>query len=148
VRLSTAFSAVRALARHFDEAEFTTTVSLQQAESGGDFEFSGRLRNASADMAFESVAAIVNARSTYDVEPRAAKVPKTAVAPFAPGALQIFAGRYSLHRVSPIAGKTPRLVGVFCFSKEAGFVNSPSVQQMFWGRTLQSPPPHSPRGDL
>jgi hypothetical protein len=64
------------------------------------------------------------------------------------GALQIFAGRYSLHRVSPIAGKTPRLVGVFCFSKEAGFVNSPSVQQMFWGRTLQSPPPHSPPGDL
>ena len=56
-------------------------------------------------------------------------------APFAAGTLQVFAGRYSLHAVTPVYGAPERLVAVLCFAGEAGVRNSPSVQQMFWGRT-------------
>ena len=53
------------------------------------------------------------------------------------GTLQIFAGRYSLHHVRrvPETATTDRLVAVLCFATEPGVINSPSVQQMFWGRT-------------
>ena len=58
-------------------------------------------------------------------------------ASFAPGTLQIFAGRYSIHRVSPVEGSRDRLVAVLCFSQDPGYYNSPAVQKMFWGRTVE-----------
>ena len=72
----------------------------------------------------------------------------TTVASFEPGTLQIFAGRYSLHHVKriPEDAKTDRLVAVLCFAGERGVVNSPSVQQMFWGRTRAAGAPHDAVG--
>ena len=57
---------------------------------------------------------------------------------FDPGTLQVFAGRYSLHRVRAISADSTndRLVAVLCFASQPGLVNSPSVQKMFWGRTV------------
>ena len=46
---------------HFDEAEYTTTLCLQQAEEGGEFEFSAPLRDSDGDLAADAVAGIVNA---------------------------------------------------------------------------------------
>ena len=126
---------------HFDESEFTTTLCVQKAESGGVFEFSQRLRESDSDLASDAVAALINARSEYAVvgdtdaatEPPAHAV---ATAAFEPGTLQIFAGRYSLHRVTNVRGSAARLVAVLCFATERGYTNSPSVQSMFWGRTV------------
>lgn len=74
---------------HYDEAEFTTTLSLMQAERGGDFEFTRPLRSEQSDLATEATAAVVNAHSEYSVEPhlcfRNASVPQIYVAPFEPG---------------------------------------------------------------
>ena len=133
---------------HYDEAEFTVTLSLQRGDSGGDFEFTTPLRSTRADLAPTATAAVVNAHSQYDVLPRRPhddandgdEPPAARVAPFAPGTLQIFAGRYSFHRVSPVVGATTRLVAVFCFTNEPGFVNTPDVQEMFWGRAVPAPP--------
>jgi len=58
------------------------------------------------------------------------------VSDFAPGTLQVFGGRYCLHRVDPVQGGRDRLIAVLCFASEPGVVNSAAVQQMFWGRTL------------
>ena len=126
---------------HFDESEFTTTLCLQQAESGGKFQFSPRLRDSDSDLASDAVAALINARSEYAVvgdTDAATEPPAHAVttAAFDPGTLQIFAGRYSLHRVTSVEGRTARLVAVLCFATERGCTNSPSVQSMFWGRTV------------
>jgi hypothetical protein len=60
----------------------------------------------------------------------------SAVSDFAPGTLQVFGGRYCLHSVDPVQGDRDRLAAVLCFASEPGMVNSPAVQQMFWGRTV------------
>ena len=105
---------------HFDESEFTTTLSLQQAERGGEFEFTPPLRRSQAELAEPAVARILNERSPYT--------------------LQIFAGRYSLHHVKRVADDATRerLVAVMCFATEPGKVNSAAVQQMFWGRSVEA----------
>ena len=120
---------------HYDESEFTVTLSLVQAAEGGAFEFTEPLRRSVDDLAYETTAAVINGHSEYGVEPAGARCPAVRAAPFAPGTLQIFAGRSSLHRVSKVEGE--RLVAVYCFSDVAGFVNSPEVQRMFWGRAVR-----------
>jgi hypothetical protein len=131
---------------HFDEAEFTVTLSLQEAEVGGAFEYTPPLRSSGVDLAAEAVAATVAAHP-----PRGGRCPVRApvggvaasvgTAPFAPGTLQIFAGRYCLHRVTQTAGQRDRLVAVLCFASEPGLINSPEVQRMFWGRVAAAPSP-------
>jgi hypothetical protein len=120
---------------HYDESEFTVTLSLVQAAEGGAFEFTEPLRRSVDDLAFDTTAAVINDHSEYAVEPGGAACPAVRAAPFAPGTLQIFAGRCSLHRVSKVEGE--RLVAVYCFSDVEGFVNSPEVQRMFWGRAVR-----------
>ena len=117
---------------HYDESEFTVTLSLVEATQGGAFEFTEPLRRSVDDLAYDTTAAVINEHSEYGVEPAGARCPGVRAAPFAPGTLQIFAGRASLHRVSEVEGE--RLVAVYCFSDVEGFVNSPEVQRMFWGR--------------
>jgi len=123
---------------HFDEAEFTTTLCLQQSEEGGEFEFTKPLRSdQSVDGCSDAVAAVIDARSEYRCEGlRDCDVPEITSAPFEPGTLQIFAGRYSLHHVKKIPERCARsrYVAVLCFSTEPGVSTPGDVQEMFWGR--------------
>lgn len=124
---------------HFDEAEFTVTLSLQQSDQGGEFEFTPPLRRHQHDLAAPAVARILNERSPYRVAAdydSGSVTPLVTAAPFVPGTLQIFAGRYSLHHVKRISqgASRERLAAVLCFATEPGVVNSPSCQRMFWGR--------------
>ena len=139
---------------HFDESEFTTTLCLQQSENGGEFEYTSPLRNdQSIDKCSSAVSAILNTHSEYntsvpsttettdettdETSETAVPVVDTKISDFQPGTLQIFAGRYSFHRVKeiPITATKDRLVAVLCFSTEPNVVNSAEVQQMFWGRS-------------
>lgn len=124
---------------HFDESEFTTTLCLQQADVGGNFEFSHPLRNCQEELAISEVTHILSHHSEYspleDCSSQPSVVPTITTANFEPGTLQIFAGRYSLHRVTRIDSEKERLVAVLCFGTEPGIINSHTVQQMFWGRT-------------
>ena len=54
-----------------------------------------------------------------------------------PGDLLIFAGFYSLHRVTPVIGDTTRYVGTLCYKDRPNVMNSPEVQQLFYGRVNQ-----------
>ena len=62
--------------------------------------------------------------------------------PMAPGTLLIFEGRYSLHRVSPISGRTLRHVGLLAYDTKPGTVGSELLRQDRYGRTqaLAEPP--------
>ena len=127
---------------HFDEAEYTVTLSLQQAKEGGEFLFTPPLRRSSADHATEAVASVLRAETELVFElPGLAtrELPAVPVhtAPFDPGTLQVFAGRYSLHAVKRTRGHPERLVAVLCFATEPGVMNSPAVQEMFWGRRAE-----------
>ena len=55
--------------------------------------------------------------------------------PFTAGALLIFGGRETLHRVSRVNGPRPRLVPVLTYAERPGLENSRAVRRLFRGRT-------------
>ena len=70
---------------HYDESEYTVTLSLQTADEGGAFEFTKPLRNSSDDLAAAATAAVVSTHSTYDAAPRGgASTPAVSAAPSQP----------------------------------------------------------------
>jgi len=108
---------------HFDEAEFTTSLMLQKAESGGDFDYVPFLRPRRGED-YEAVGRVLAGDES--------RVRRLA---FEPGTLSIFHGRRALHRVTRCEGKRDRLVAILCFASEPNAVNSDSVRKLFWGRT-------------
>ncbi len=98
---------------HFDTNNFTVTLAIQNADSGGDFQYSPRLRTPT-DENYTGVEAVLDGDPTLI---------RTLV--LEPGDLQIFKGRYSLHRVMPLWGPRIRYVAIFSFVTEPGMVGSP-----------------------
>ena len=62
-----------------------------------------------------------------------------------PGDLQVFKGRYALHRVTPVAGERKQYVAIFSFVEEPGMVGSPERTRQLYGRGL---PIHRQRAGL
>jgi hypothetical protein len=109
---------------HFDTNNYTVTLAIQNAESGGDFEYSPYLRS-TTDENYEGVTAVL------DGDPRLIRTLR-----LEPGDLQIFKGRYSLHRVTPLAGSQRRYVAIFSFAEEPNMVGSPERTRQLYGRVL------------
>ncbi|SMX50578.1 HalD/BesD family halogenase [Maliponia aquimaris] len=86
---------------HFDTNNFTVTLAIQNAEGGGAFEYAPMIRTAE-DERFDDVAEVLAGTSD-----------KVVSLTLEPGDLQLFKGRYSLHRVAPLTGPTPRYVAIF-----------------------------------
>ena len=118
---------------HFDTNNYTVTLAIQNAESGGDFEYSPHLRTPS-DENYAGVEAVLDGDRrlvrTLHLEP---------------GDLQIFKGRYSLHRVTPLGGDRARYVAIFSYVEEPGMVGSPERARQLYGRVL---PIHLERAGL
>lgn len=109
---------------HFDTNNFTVTLAIQNGEHGGVFEYAPNLRT-SEDECFDAVGAVLDNRSD-----------KVRSLPLTPGDLQIFKGRYSLHRVTPVTGARPRYVGIFSFVETEGMVGSVERTHQLYGRVL------------
>jgi hypothetical protein len=109
---------------HFDTNNFTVTLAIQNAEQGGEFEYCPNLRTPD-DENYSGVAAVMDEQSS--------KV-KTLV--LQPGDLQIFKGRYSLHRVCPLSGPRRRYVAIYSFVEEPAMVGSPERTRQLYGRVL------------
>ena len=109
---------------HFDTNNYTVTLAIQNAELGGEFEFSPNLRTPT-DENYDSVGQVLDGDQslihTLHLEP---------------GDLQIFKGRYSLHRVTPLSGPTMRYVAIFSFTEMEGVVGSPERTKQLYGRVL------------
>ena len=101
---------------HFDESEFSTTLMLQKPLAGGTFEYTPRLRKSQDEYAFDVVGDVIENEDTDYANLKAGSSVKALQ--FEPGTLSIFAGRYSLHRVSNVEGPKDRLVAVFTFARE------------------------------
>ena len=108
---------------HFDTNNFTVTLAIQNAESGGAFEYAPAIRQ--HDENFEEVAKVL-----------AGKSDKVVKLDLQPGDLQLFRGRYSLHRVAPLQGKRPRYVAIMSYVEEPNMVVSPERTQQLYGRVL------------
>ncbi len=109
---------------HFDTNNYTVTLAIQNAASGGDFEYSPHLRTPT-DENYAGVEAVLDGHSTL-----------VRSLQLEPGDLQIFKGRYSLHRVTPLAGPRTRYVAIFSYVEEPGMVGSPERTRQLYGRVL------------
>jgi hypothetical protein len=109
---------------HFDQTEFVVSLAMQDADLGGDFEVSPRIRSGE-DEHYENVARVL-----------AGERDTVVTLPMTPGTLLVFAGRSSLHRVSPIGGATPRLVGLFGYDTEPGTMSSDLLKEVRYGRKV------------
>ncbi|WP_108883581.1 HalD/BesD family halogenase [Anderseniella sp. Alg231-50] len=109
---------------HFDTNNFTVTLAIQNAEQGGEFEYCPNLRTPD-DENYPGVEAVLDENSS---------TVKTLA--LQPGDLQIFKGRYSLHRVRPLAGPRRRYVAIYSFVEEPAMVGSPERTRQLYGRVL------------
>lgn len=112
-----------ALNWHFDRSEFTTTILLQAPEEGGELEYRKDLRGA-GDPNFAGVSAVLRGE---DPEVRRVKLKE--------GALNVFRGVDTLHRVVRVKGQTERMVAIFSFFDRPGVVMTPKEQASFYGRS-------------
>ena len=117
---------------HFDTNNFTITLAIQNAESGGAFEYAPGIRKDGEN--FDAVRDVLDGTSD--------QVTKLELEP---GDLQLFRGRYSLHRVAPLFGERKRYVAIFSYVEEPGMVGSPERTKQLYGRVL---PIHLERAGL
>ena len=61
--------------------------------------------------------------------------------PMTPGTLMLFEGRWSLHRVTPVVGPTPRHVALFGYDTKPGTMSSELLKQIRYGRSEPEPAP-------
>lgn len=112
-----------ALNWHFDRSEFTVTLLIQAPYEGGDFQYRSGLRSA-ADPNLEGVARLLGGED-----------PAVRTLPLSAGTLNLFRGKNTAHRVSPVSGERERMVAVFSYYEHPGVVFSDEERLGFYGRT-------------
>jgi len=107
---------------HFDTSDFATTLLLQAADEGGEFEYIPHTRTVE-DPAYERVAKLLEGDRTgvevFDAEA---------------GTLVLFQGRQSIHRVAPIKGDKTRLVAILTYDEKPNQAMNAYTQEKFYGR--------------
>ncbi len=117
---------------HFDTNNFTVTLAIQNAECGGAFEYAPNIRAGGEN--FEEVSRVLAGTSD-----------KVKSLNLEPGDLQLFRGRYSLHRVAPLTGNRPRYVAIFSYVDQPDMVGAPERTEQLYGKVL---PIHFERAGL
>jgi len=111
---------------HFDTNEFAVTVLIDAADEGGQFEYVPDIRSAT-DENFDLVQGILEGAQDDIV-----------TLPLSPGDLQIFRGRYSLHRVTRVGSASgPRHAAIFAYTVEPGVIGRVARTRQLFGRVLQ-----------
>ncbi|WP_231334752.1 arpA protein [Actinomadura graeca] len=110
---------------HFDTNEFTVTVVTQEPDGGGVFEYCPNIRSAEAEN-FADVRSVLTGHGGHLVRRLALR----------PGDLQLFKGRYSLHRVTPVRGGRARHTAILAYSERPGVIGSVERTRQLFGRVL------------
>ena len=111
---------------HFDTNEFTITMLLQSAESGGHFEYVPNLRNPN-DECYSDVKSVLDGDRSH-----VKRLTLNA------GDLQLFLGRFSLHRVTTNAGTRDRLLLIMSFAEKPGMVGSKVRVKDLYGKVTDA----------
>ena len=109
---------------HFDGNDFTVSILVNEAEEGGDFEYAPDIRSANNEC-FDDVGAVLHGSRE-----------KVRVLCLKTGDLQIFKGRYSMHRVTTTKGKSPRIIALPTYVTNPYLVNRPHHAEAFYGRSM------------
>jgi hypothetical protein len=108
---------------HFDTNEFAVSMLTQAPAAGGVFEYCPNIRSARSEN-FADVRAVLTGRGGPAVRRLTLR----------PGDLQLFRGRFSLHRVSPVAGDIPRHTAIFAYTERPGVVGNVARTKQLFGR--------------
>ena len=108
---------------HFDTNNYTVTLAIQNATEGGEFEYAPMIRQKNEN--FAEVSKVLKNQSNLVKSIN-----------LQPGDLQLFKGRYSLHRVAPLKGKVPRYVAILSYVEEKNMVGSVKRTKQLYGRVL------------
>ena len=108
---------------HFDRSEFTTTLLLQAPEQGGEFEYRTGLRDEN-NPNYAGVGAFLQSSNA-----------STSKLILHPGTLNVFRGRNTLHRVTPIQGARERIIAVFSYFEHPAVRLTDEDNLGFYGRT-------------
>ena len=106
---------------HFDTNEFTVSIQLQKPEKGGVFEFAPNIRTPESEC-YDDVAAVLEGDRS-----------KVIPLDLRPGDMQLFKGRYSVHRVTEVHGDTPRLIALLAYARTPEMYATPERSQQIWG---------------
>jgi len=118
-----AYFASDGLGWHFDRSEFTTTLLLSAPEFGGDFEYRTALRT-DTDPNYDGVGELLRGND-----------PAMRSITLRPGTLNVFRGKHTAHRVTPVGGNTPRIIAVFSYFDRPGVTFTPEERLGFYGRS-------------
>jgi hypothetical protein len=124
---------------HFDTNEFTVSILTQEATDGGVFEYCPNIRSA-RDENFDDVRNVLDGRRDDLIKRLTLRA----------GDLQLFKGRFSLHRVTTVRGETARHSAIFAYSERTGVVGSVARTRQLFGRVLPehlNAQRHAMRGD-
>jgi len=119
---------------HFDMTDFVVSIAIQSSTTGGEFENAARIRTPD-DPNTHSIRSVLDG-----TEPSLVRIE-----PMTPGTLMIFNGRWSLHRVDPIEGDTPRYVALLAYDTKPGTDSTDTLKLARYGRlparstTLEAP---------
>jgi hypothetical protein len=113
-----------ALNWHFDRSEFTTTLLLQSPEQGGEFQYRTGLRS-DENANYDGVAEFLNHGQTSASSLR-----------LNAGTLNVFRGKNTAHRVTPVDGNRKRIIAVFSYYEKAGVQFSAQEKTGFYGRAV------------
>src|SRR5690606_8460356 len=109
---------------HFERSELTTTLLLQAPQEAGELEYRKALHSAE-EPTFARVPAVLRGKD-----------PEVRKAALKPGALNVFRGVNTLHRVVPVRGNVERIVAIFAFFDRPGVVMTANEQVGFYGRSV------------
>lgn len=110
---------------HFDTNAYTVSLLTQKADRGGTFEYCPNIRT-SGDENLSAVKQVVTGEGGDLVRKIELQL----------GDLQLFKGRFSLHRVVPVEGRRPRLTAIFAYCEQPGVIGSVSRTRQLFGRVL------------
>ncbi|WP_328406852.1 HalD/BesD family halogenase [Nocardia sp. NBC_00403] len=108
---------------HFDINEFAVSMVTQRADDGGEFDYCPNIRSASHEN-IDDVREVLTGRDRGLVRSLTLQV----------GDLQLFRGRYSLHRIREVRGDHERLSAIFAYSGQADVIGSPDRTRLLFGR--------------
>ena len=109
---------------HFDSCEFTLSIMIQKPEKGGIFEYCPNIREPGNEN-FDEVRKVINGDRK-----------RVRQLKLEPGDLQIFKGRFTLHRVTKIEGQKSRYLCIPSYVLDPWRVNTPEHSKAIYGKIL------------
>ena len=118
---------------HFDGNEFTVSILVTKADAGGIFEYVPNIRTPETEN-YDHIEHILGGGrdGVHQLD-------------LQPGDLQLFAGRFSMHRVTPIEGTTTRYIGLPTYVHDPYRMNRPYHSESIYGRATEL---HHQRADI